>query len=95
MSKKSENEKKSITKSMKKSTDMAYKINENANKKDMNYNHYLTDCIIHNDSELTPELKSDIENEINKLVRLASYHKIGYLEIKLTNYENTYSDYKC
>ena len=71
MSKKAENEKKSITKSLKLSPDVATKINEDAKQKGMNFSQYMIDCAIHKDNALTPEIMCRIENVIEMCVRIA------------------------
>lgn len=71
MSKKSEKEKKSITKSLKLSPDVANKINEDAKQKGMNFSQYMIDCAIHKDNALTPEIMCRIENVIEMCVRIA------------------------
>lgn len=71
MSKKADNEKKSITKSLKLSPDVATKINEDAKQKGMNFSQYMIDCAIHKDNALTPEIMCRIENVIEMCVRIA------------------------
>lgn len=71
MSKKAENEKKSITKSLKLSPDIASKIDAEAKQKGMNFSQYMIDCAIHKDNALTPEIMCRIENVIEMCVRIA------------------------
>ena len=71
MSKKSDNEKKSITKSFKISPDIAEKINSDARKKGMNFSQYMIDCAVHKDNALTPGILCRIENIIEMCIRTA------------------------
>ena len=72
MSKKSDNEKKSITKSLKISPDIAKKIDTDAKQKNMNFSQYMIDCAVHKDNSLTPEIICRIENVIEMCVRIAT-----------------------
>lgn len=71
MSKKAENEKKSITKSLKLSPDIVSKIDAEAKQKGMNFSQYMIDCAIHKDNALTPEIMCRIDNVIEMCVRIA------------------------
>ena len=82
MSKKAENEKKSITKSLKLSPDIADKINEEAKLKGMNFSQYMIDCAIHKDNALTPEIMCHIENVIEMCVRIADENKNDLLRME-------------
>ena len=47
-----ENEKKSVTKSIKMSPQQEHQIREQANKKDMNFSEYMLDCALHGNQVL-------------------------------------------
>lgn len=64
MSKRAEFEKKSVTKSLKLSTDMVKKIESKAKSKNMNFSQYMVDCALHNESCITPEVLCRLENII-------------------------------
>ena len=64
MAKRSDNEKKTITKSMKLSPDVAEYIEGEAVKMDMNFSQYMTYCALHRESAITPEILCKIENII-------------------------------
>ncbi len=65
MSKRSENEKKTITKSLKLSPDMLMCIEGKAKKRNMNFSQYMVDCAIHRESAITPEILCRLENIID------------------------------
>ena len=64
MANRSENEKKTITKSMKLSPDVAEYIECEASKMDMNFSQYMTYCALHRESVINPEILCRIENII-------------------------------
>lgn len=68
MSKRSENEKKTITKSLKLSPDMLMHIEGKAKKKNMNFSQYMVDCAIHRESAITPEILCRLENIIETCI---------------------------
>lgn len=71
MSKKSSNEKKTVSKSMKLSPDIARFIEDKAKEANMNFSEYMIDCALHRDKALTPEILCKLENIIESCVRLA------------------------
>ena len=64
MAKRSENEKKTVTKSMKLSPDVAEYIEGEASKMDMNFSKYMTYCALHRESMINPEILCRIESII-------------------------------
>ena len=64
MAKRSDNEKKTVTKSMKLSHDVAEYIEVEADKLDMNFSQYMTYCALHRESAINPEILCRIENII-------------------------------
>lgn len=64
MSKRAENEKKTITKSMKLSPDAVQYIEGEAEKLNMNFSQYMLDCVMHRECSITPEILCRLENII-------------------------------
>lgn len=62
MSKKSDNEKKSVTKTIKVSPGALKKIEEAAGKKGMNFSAYMLDSALHRDYSLTPEINKFVQS---------------------------------
>ena len=62
---KNENEKKSITKSIKMSSLQEHQIKELAEKKNMNFSEYMLDCALHNNQSITPYMAVKMQEMVN------------------------------
>lgn len=62
---KSEKEKKSITKSIKLSPLQVKQIEEQAEKRNMNFSEYMIDCALHNNHGITPQIAVKLQEMIN------------------------------
>lgn len=62
---KSEKEKKSITKSVKMSPLQLQKIEEQAEKKNMNFSEYMIDCALHSNQRVTPYIAVKMQEIVN------------------------------
>lgn len=62
---KSENEKKSITKSVKLSPLQVKQITEQANEKGMKFSEYMLDCALHGNQGITPYMAVKIQEMVN------------------------------
>lgn len=62
---KSENEKKSIIKSIKMSSLQEQQIKEQAEKKGMNFSEYMLDCALHNNQGVTPYMAVKMQEMVN------------------------------
>ena len=62
---KNENEKKSITKSIKMSPQQEKQIREQAEKKNMNFSEYMLDCALHNNQGITPHMAVKMQEIVN------------------------------
>ena len=71
MSKKSDDEKKSVTKTIKVSPGALKKIEEEAGKKGMNFSAYMLDSALHRECSLTPEILCKLETIIEECLRIA------------------------
>ena len=60
-----ENEKKSITKSVKMSSLQEQQIKEQAEKKGMNFSEYMLDCALHNNQGITPYMAVKMQEMVN------------------------------
>ncbi len=68
MSKRADNEKKTITKSFKISREHLAVIESNAKENGMNFSRYMIDCAIHNETKITPEIVCRLENIISRCI---------------------------
>lgn len=62
---KNENEKKSITKSIKMSPQQEKQIREQAEKKNMNFSEYMLDCALHGNQGITPYMAVKMQEMVN------------------------------
>lgn len=62
---KNENEKKSLTKSIKMSSLQEQQIKEQAEKKDMNFSEYMLDCALHSNQGFTPYMAVKMQEMVN------------------------------
>lgn len=62
---KNENEKKSITKSVKMSSLQEQQIKEQAEQKGMNFSEYMLDCALHNNQGFTPYMAVKMQEMVN------------------------------
>lgn len=62
---KSENEKKSIIKSIKMSSLQEQQIKEQSEKKGMNFSEYMLDCALHNNQGVTPYMAVKMQEMVN------------------------------
>ena len=60
-----ENEKKSVTKSIKMSPQQEQQIREQADKKGMNFSEYMLDCALHGNQGITPYMAVKMQEMIN------------------------------
>lgn len=60
-----ENEKKSVTKSIKMSPQQEKQIREQAEKKNMNFSEYMLDCALHNNRGVTPYMAVKMQEMVN------------------------------
>ena len=66
-----ENEKKSITKSVKMSPLQEQQIREQAEIKGMNFSEYMLDCILHNNQSVTPYMAVKMQEMVNMVLEIA------------------------
>lgn len=77
---KSENEKKSIIKSIKMSSLQEQQIKEQAEKKGMNFSKYMLDCALHNNQGVTPYIAVKMQEMVNIVKDIAdSLDKRDYI----------------
>lgn len=62
---KSENEKKSLTKSIKMSSLQEQQIKKQAEEKGMNFSEYMLDCALHNNQGVTPYMAVKMQEMVN------------------------------
>jgi len=67
----SENEKKSITKSVKMTPLQEQQIREQAEKKGMNFSEYMLDCTLHNNQSVTPYMAVKMQEMVNMVLEIA------------------------
>ena len=60
-----ENEKKSVTKSIKMSPQQEQQIREQADKKGMNFSEYMLDCALHGNQGITPYMAVKMQEMVN------------------------------
>ena len=60
-----ENEKKSVTKSIKMSPQQEQQIKEQAEKKGMNFSKYMLDCALHSNQGITPYMAVKMQEMVN------------------------------
>lgn len=68
---KSENEKKSIIKSIKMSSLQEQQIKEQAEQKGMNFSEYMLDCALHNNQGVTPYMAVKMQEMVNIVKNIA------------------------
>lgn len=61
----SENEKKSVTKSIKMSPQQEQQIREQADRKGMNFSEYMLDCALHSNQGITPYMAVKMQEIVN------------------------------
>lgn len=66
-----ENEKKSITKSVKMTPLQEQQIWEQAEKKNMNFSEYMLDCTLHNNQSVTPYMAVKMQEMVNMVLEIA------------------------
>ena len=66
-----ENEKKSVTKSIKMSPQQEKQIREQAEKKNMNFSEYMLDCTLHNNQSVTPYMAVKMKEMVNMVLEIA------------------------
>lgn len=66
-----ENEKKSITKSVKISPNQERIIMEQAEKKGMNFSEYMLDCTLHSNQDITPYMAVKMQEMVNMVLEIA------------------------
>lgn len=66
-----ENEKKSITKSVKISPNQERIIMEQAEKKGMNFSEYMLDCTLHSNQSVTPYMAVKMQEMVNMVLEIA------------------------
>ena len=81
MSKRAEHEKKTITKSLKVSSDDLNIIDQKAKEKGMNFSRYMVESAIHGEKGLTPEILCKIENIIEKCMKVAGTKDSHYMSM--------------
>lgn len=67
---KNENEKKSVTKSIKMSPQQEKQIREEADKKGMNFSEYMLDCALHNNQGITPYMAVKMQEMVNMILEI-------------------------
>ena len=67
-----ENEKKSVTKSIKMSPQQEQQIREEADKKGMNFSEYMLDCALHNNQSVTPYMAVKMQEMANIVKDIAN-----------------------
>lgn len=80
MAVRADNEKKTITKSMKMSPDIVKHIENEAKKKNMNFSQYMIDRAVHGDNSLTPEILCRMENIIQRCLMVVSINNSSDIE---------------
>ena len=65
-----ENEKKSVTKSIKMSPQQEQQIREQADKKDMNFSEYILDCALHGNQGITPYMAVKMQEMVNMVLEI-------------------------
>lgn len=68
---KNENEKKSITKSVKMSSLQEQQIKKQAEEKGMNFSEYMLDCALHNNQGVTPYMAVKMQEMVNIMKDIA------------------------
>lgn len=68
---KSDNEKKSIVKSIKLSPLQVQQIEEKADKKGMKFSEYMLDCVLHGEQGITPEHAVKMQELVNLILEFA------------------------
>ena len=68
---KSDNEKKSIVKSIKLSPSQVQQIEEKADKKGMKFSEYMLDCALHGEQGITPEYAVKMQELVNMVLEFA------------------------
>ena len=77
---KNENEKKSVTKSIKMSPQQEQHIREEADKKGMNFSEYMLDCALHSNQGITPYMAVKMQEMVNIVKDIAdSLDKRDYI----------------
>lgn len=66
-----ENEKKSITKSIKMSPLQEQQIREQAEKKGMNFSEYMLDCTLYNNQSVAPYMAVKMQEMVNMVLEIA------------------------
>lgn len=66
-----ENEKKSITKSVKISPLQEQQIREQSEKKNMNFSEYMLDCSLHSNQGITPYMAVKMQEMVNMVLEIA------------------------
>ncbi|MGN0576255.1 MAG: plasmid mobilization protein [Ruminococcus sp.] len=67
----SDNEKKSIVKSVKLSPSQVQQIEEKADKKGMKFSEYMLDCALHGEQGITPEYAVKMQELVNMVLEFA------------------------
>jgi len=67
---KNENEKKSITKSIKMSSLQEQQIKELAENKNMNFSEYMLDCALHSNQGITPYMAVKMQEMVNMVLEI-------------------------
>lgn len=67
----SDNEKKSIVKSIKLSPSQVQQIEEKADKKGMKFSEYMLDCALHGEKGITPEYAVKMQELVNMVLEFA------------------------
>ena len=65
-----ENEKKSVTKSIKMSPQQEQQIREQADKKGMNFSEYMLDCALHGNQGITPYMAVKMQEMVNMVLEI-------------------------
>lgn len=92
-----ENEKKSVTKSIKMSPQQEQQIREQADKKDMNFSEYMLDCALHGNQGITPYMAVKMQEMINIVKDIADslderdYIRREELRQKTYNFEGLFT----
>ncbi len=81
MSKRADHEKKTITKSLKLSSDDLSIIEQKSREKGMNFSRYMIESAVHGETGLTPEILCRIENIIERCARIANENQAGDMEL--------------
>lgn len=68
---KNENEKKSVTKSIKMSPQQEKQIRDEADKKGMNFSEYMLDCALHGNQGITPYMTVKMQEMVNIVKNIA------------------------